>query len=112
MAIELFIMSAEQALRHVPKVPTAVMRIRSGERKPNEFHRPLYQNGNFIRTFKYIFDDTNPKEHRELRRKGFARNVVLFDEKNAEEIINNFVSVKDRIQALLIHCYRGLNRAP
>lgn len=73
----------------------------SSDKKPLA-NCPLYQ-----RIVEQTFDDIWPGSPAV----GF-RNPTMFTEEMADSIIRDFSAHKDSIDALLVHCSRGMNRSP
>ena len=98
------------AALYVPDRPTAAFRI-FGSDKNNfgkENYEDLKKSKNYLYTFEYAFDDVDPNdgwEQSELEK------WVLFDEKIAEKALDDFVSCKDDVKAILVHCWAGKSRS-
>jgi hypothetical protein len=112
-SLEIIVLSAEDASKHVPKKPALAIRIfgskstgRGRDSYPN-FPKRLYQ-----KVLEYTFDDVDLKSCDELTKRVFALDYVLFDWRFARKIITQFKENYKPGYSVLVHCYAGISRSP
>lgn len=114
-------MSIWEAKKFEPTVRTAAIRIYSGDPSMNTSYGSLRSNPLYIARFTYVFDDLHdmsgdqmheasldgPDENPDM---GFM--VRFMSRDIAKQLVEDFVSVKDKIECLMIHCKAGEGRSP
>lgn len=101
--MDLLIMSLQDAVDHIPDKPTYVIRIGSSNYNYNS-QFPLQDSSSYVHIVEYVFDDNEPPL--------FELGPKTIDEFLAKSILEDFSKYKDNVEALLVHCSRGKNRAP
>ena len=101
------IRSLEGAILHEPQCPTYAIRIYNSEKmfgkeEAERARKPLRPSLNYNTIIGYEFDDIDPGNIR----------GVLFDEKIAKKIIEDFELNKKSCEELLVYCMLGRNRSP
>ncbi len=104
--MDLHIFNKWNAQKFQPTKPTYAIRIFSSY-SDNFDKKPLAASPLYRRIVEQTFDDIWPGSPTV----GF-RNPTMFTEEMAESIIRDFSAHKDSIDALLVHCSRGINRSP
>lgn len=100
--MDLHIFGARDAREFQPEKPMYVIRIFS--RYSHYFDRKPLVSPHYIAVKEYTFDDVWPEYNPE-------RGIIITDD-IAEAILTDFIEGKDSVDALLVHCTRGLNRSP
>lgn len=100
--MDLHIFGAMQAREFQPEKPTYVIRIFSSY--SHDFDRKPLVSPHYTAINGYTFDDVWP---------GMCpRGRIMITEDIAETVLRDFVNAKDSVDALLVHCTRGINRSP
>jgi len=114
--MDLKVMSIYEARKFEPIVPTAVMRIYSGSPIMNGGYGRLRDNPSYVRKFLYVFDDIHGITGDEMDREsnlGPDENpdIRFMSREDARQVIEDFVSVKDKVECLVVHCKHGQGRS-
>jgi hypothetical protein len=94
-----------------PPENSLLMRIFGQARHPRTEYPELLYPGKWANVLEYTFDDTTPHYVKQIP-EDERKKVKLFDARDAEQIINDFNSWKDKIEQLVIHCWAGESRSP
>ena len=112
-SLEIIVLSAEDASKHVPKKPALAIRIfgskstgRGRDSYPN-FPKRLYQ-----KVLEYTFDDVDLTSCNEYAKRLYAIDYVLFNEDLARKIITEFRQSYKPVSSVLVHCQAGISRSP
>ena len=114
--MDLRILSAYEAMKFEPIVPTAVMRIYSGSPMMNYGYGRLRDNPLYVRKFLYVFDDLHGYSGDEMdmeSKLGPDENpdIIFMSREDARQVIEDFVFVKDKVECLVVHCKHGQGRS-
>ncbi len=104
--MDLHIFGKWDAQKFQPTKPTYAIRIFSSYSQDFD-KKPLAKSPLYHRIVEQTFDDIWP----DYPGVGFE-NPIMFTEEMADSIIRDFSAHKDSIDALLVHCSRGMNRSP
>jgi len=109
--MQIDVLDKNQAVCHIPKVPTIAMRIHGS---PNTFiddkaYLPLVESGLYVASFSYVFDDVRPKDC--IGNEVYRRYYLLFGDDDAKRVIEDFIRTKERAEALMVHCFAGRGRS-
>lgn len=104
--MDLHIFGKWDAQKFQPAKPTYAIRIFSSYSQDFD-KKPLTDSPLYHRIVEQTFDDIWP----DYLGVGFS-NPIMFTEEMAASIIRDFSAHKDSIEALLVHCSRGINRSP
>ncbi len=115
--MDLRILSVLEAVKFVPEVKTATMRIYGGYPPENDCYGALERNRNYVAEFSYVFDDVqglSAQEVEEASRQQPDENpdTAFFSRNIANQIIRDFISVRERVECLMVHCRHGQGRSP
>lgn len=103
--MNIHILSAWDAQDFVPTKPTYGIRIFSTWQLKDPIE-PLVQSPFYIHVASYIFDDNDTHPWR------MENGPKWFDSELADLLITDFEKYKDSVDALMVHCSRGINRSP
>jgi len=114
--MELKILSCDAAREFEPKVKTAAMRIYSGNPYDNSDYGELRKSDLYVAQFQYTFDDIPCKSGDEMDRLSKDgpdenQDICYMSRKTAEHLVRDFISVKDSIECLMVHCRAGQGRS-
>ena len=111
--MELLIRMALQANKFVPRKGqrTAAIRI-YGTNFHSFSHYATSLHPNIQPQFQYEFDDLYSGDETDSLILKKVPNAKILDEETAKRIITDFISIKDKIDCLLVHCNEGVGRAP
>ncbi len=99
--MELAIRSLEEACMYRSNENVYHIQIDSADKGDSFRFENLNRGGNFIHRI-YHFDDVTPS----------SGNGLLFDERIAENIMDDFITGAGRSKILLVNCFAGLSRSP
>lgn len=101
--MDLHIMSLRDAIAYVPDKPTHAIRIFSSFSLEARKFELRQASEHYRRIVEYVFDDNFP---------GFRAGPVSMTPNLADRLVKDFVDHRSQVQALLVHCTHGKNRAP
>ncbi len=104
--MDLHIFGKWDAQKFQPAKPTYAIRIFSSYNTDSD-KKPLVNSPLYHRIVEQTFDDIWPGSPTV----GF-RNPTMFTDEMADSILRDFSAYKDSIEALVVHCSRGINRSP
>lgn len=115
-SVSLEILSAEDALNFIPKSPTAAIRIFSKDNMMNKYYRPL-RSPFYKAIFEYTFDDLvhlSPKDMDKLSGSTEDEDLefAFYSNDLAKRVVSDFLSVRNEIDCLMVHCRMGSSRSP
>lgn len=101
--MDLHILPRKEAIVFVPSKPTYAIRIFSSFHTELDRQLLLRPSPNYRRIMEYIFDDNDI---------GGRSGPIDLTPQMALELVRDFAQHRDTVQALLVHCTLGKNRAP
>jgi len=114
--MKLEILSCDAAKEFEPKVKTAAMRIYSGNPDDNSDYGELRKSRLYVAQFRYTFDDVSCLSREEMDK--FSKyepddnqDICFMSRRTAEQIVRDFISVKDKVECLMVHCRAGQGRS-
>ncbi len=99
--MDLHILGLFEAIKFQPTKPTYAIRLVSGKNYPEE-RKPLFDSPFYLGIRFYQFDDITPSVGR----------GILFTEKMAGEMLEDFIRQRLYVDALVVNCFHGENRSP
>mgnify|MGYP000041236205 CR=1 FL=1 len=100
-----------EANQYEPARPSPVMRIFSALKQLNRPYRILINE--FVRQFKYTFDNVTPYNYAEVTRDEAYRDMKVIDDQKGLQITQDFQQArKNGVETVIILCDSGAERNP
>jgi len=112
--MRIYVLAECMLAKFEPKKPTIALRIFSSKVKSSGSERIPLTHPNYIKEFRYYFDDIDTVIYPECNNPSFLRNYTLFNDNISKTMLKDFQSVYSpkKNQDLMVHCLHGLSRSP